>query len=263
MTHITTEEATRLGLPLSDSFRYSHLLYKTDFYRDFGAVQLNTEALKAFHDTVAIAQRDALATEDAAFEKWMRAGGPQNGSPCPWGPASQSRLTFRNFEYLKIACGFELHLKARLLARDYLVHLVDSKASGCGPLAAAQSNRPIAKAEFLALQSFHFDGTQNYLPGLLDGSINFSWLTERPAYKAALGLTDQQLDLISSYRKLRNAIHFPGEVRGLPTLHLVERATKDLLIDFINSEIVEWTNGVATTRKFKHTPMQSLGKSAG
>ena len=165
-THITTEEAKRQGLPGFDVYRYTHLLYHDERNRDFGVVRLNVEALKAFSDTVTLAHRHALAAEQAAIKKWLEKGGFKANLPVPWGEASNAIMEYVNFENMKIAAGFELHLKARLLARDFVLHEIDPKAAGYKALAEEQIDRPIAKREILAIQPYHFDGRQNYLPGL-------------------------------------------------------------------------------------------------
>lgn len=253
--HMATEEAKKQALPGFDVYRYTHLLYHDDLNRDFGVVRLNVEAIKAFSDTVTLAQRHALAAEQAAVKQWFSQGGLEAGLPFPWGEASRASMEYVNYEHLKIASAFELHLKARLLARDYILHVIDKKTTGYQALAAEQSGRPILKQELFAIQPYHFDGRQNYLPGISDASLKFSWLTDKPAYRAVLGLTDQQVDIIRDYRLLRNQVHFPGDILESPNIQAFPRPIIEFLTAFINSELVVWSNNLISKHKMNCKPL--------
>ena len=253
--HITTVEAKRQALPGWDVYRYSHLLYHDGLSRDFGVVRLNVEAMKAFADTVALTQRHALAEEQASVKRWFNQGGFESGLPFPLGHASRASMEYVNYEHLKIASAFELHLKARLLARDYVLHEIDSKTADYKTLAAEQMERPILKQELLSIQPYHFDGTQNYLPGLKDASLKFSWLTDKPAYRAVLELSDQQLDIILDYRLLRNQVHFPGDILETPNIRAYPQPIINFLTSFINSEIVEVSNQLIGKYKMNFRPL--------
>lgn len=250
--HITTEEAKKQSLPGSDVYRYTHLLYHDDLNRDFGAVRLNVEAIKAFSDTVIIVQRHAIAAEQAAVKQWLAEGGFKSNLPCPLGEAS---LEFVNYEHLKIASAFELHLKARLLARNYVLHEIDAKAPGCKYLAADQYHRPVQRHELIAINPFHFDGKQNYLPGLKESSLKFSLLTDKHDYKAALGLTDQQLGIIRDYRLLRNQVHFPGDILEASNIQAFPRPIIEFLTEFINTEIIGWSNDLIAKYSMNYKPL--------
>ena len=86
--YISTENAKKQELPGSDSFRYSHLLYLSDLHRDFGAVRLNIEALKAFSDSITVGQRHELSADSEAEMLWLAQGGIESGLPDPWGSTS-------------------------------------------------------------------------------------------------------------------------------------------------------------------------------
>jgi hypothetical protein len=219
-------------------------VYFDDVNRDAVALQLNLEALKAFSDTVTVTHRAALAAEGAAVTAWARRGGFAAGLPFPWGSLTLTRamIEYVNYDNLKIASGFELHLKARLPAHDFLVHEIDPKTPGCKKLAREQARRPINKHELFAIQEYRFDGGQNYLPGLEAESLKFSWLTDRPTYRAALELTDQQLDIIRDYRNLRNQIHFPGDMFEAPAIQAYPPPITDFIVAFVNTEIVDWSH---------------------
>lgn len=240
--HITTEEAKRLALPGFDVYRRTHLWYHDDLNRDHGVVHLNIEAVKAFSDTVTLTRRHVLAGEQAAVKEWLRQGGSAANLPYPGGEATTARMEYVNYENLKLASGFELHLKARLLARNYLLHEIDSRVNGYKALASAQETRPIAKAELFAIQPYHFDGRQNYLPGLTEASLKFSRLTGKPEYRSALGLPDQTLDIIEDYRALRNQVHLPGDILETRNIQAYPRPIVEFLTSFINVEVIEASN---------------------
>ena len=254
LPHITTEDATKQALPRSDTTRYTHLLYKDDVCRDWGVVRLNLEALKAFSDTITIGRRHQLATEDAEFQQWFGQDGLKAGVSPPSLDAMKARTKYRNLENLKIAAGFELHLKARLLARNYVLHVIDREAMGYKELAGVQRNRPIERCELLAIQTYQFDGKENYLPGLTEASLNFSWLTGKTAYRAALELTDQQRDIVERYRLLRNQLHFPGDRLDTPSIQPFPRPIANFLVEFINREIVVWSNTLMSQHNFNYEP---------
>ena len=149
--HLTTEEARRRKLPGFDVYRYTHLLYHDDLKRDFGVVRLNVEAVKAFSDTVAFVQRHTIAAEQIAVKQWLAQGGFESGLPYPWGMALRASMEYANYEHLKIASAFELHLKARLLSRSYVLHEIDGSVAEYRGLAAEQRDRPIQRGELVAV----------------------------------------------------------------------------------------------------------------
>ena len=256
VAHITTAEAKNQLLPGFAVYRYSHLLYHDDLNRDFGVVRLNVEAMKAFSDTVTITQRKSIAEDQAAINRWQAQGGFQENLPFPWwGDATRAKMEYVNYEHFKIATAFELHLKARLLARNFILHEIDAKISGYKTLATEQASRPIGKFEIIAIQPYCFDGKQNYLPGLKDTSLRFSSLTDKPLYRSALGLTDAELDIIRVYRVLRNQIHFPGDPVEMPNLQAFPKPIVEFLIDFINREIVAWSNTLIAQYKMNYRPL--------
>lgn len=256
---IPTTEAKLQSLPGSDVYRYSHLLYNDDVNRDFGVVRLNIEALKAFSDSITVGHRHELMADRTATEQWIAKGSFQSGTPDPWGAISWKSLEYVNYEHLKIASAFELHLKSRLLARNYVLHEIDSQSIEYRFLAKQQRTRPIAKQELLAIRSYHFDGKQNYLPGLKDSTLGFSVLTQKPAYVAALGLTPRQMNIIEDYRVLRNQIHFPGDVVEAPNIQAFGRPIVEFLVPFINIEVVAWSNSLSARHKLNYPRIANLG----
>ncbi len=237
--HITTAEAKQLKLPGSDSFR--HLMYYDAPNRDFAAVRLNAEALKAFSDTVAVGRRHEMTEHMTANRCWIDRGGFASGAPAPESEAMWRYLDHINYENLKIACGFELHLKARLIAEGYVVHNLNRKDPKYKVLASQQEDRPIRVVELLAIKPFSFDGKQNYLPGLKSTSLNFEQMSQESGYQTVLNLSVESLGVIEYYRCLRNQIHLPGEPIEIPDVRFAGTVV-DFLVNFINNEIITMSN---------------------
>ena len=256
--HISTENAKKQALPGSDSFRYSHHLYLDDLHRDSGVVRLNIEALKAFSDSITVGQRHELSADMEAEMLWLAQGDIESGFPDPWGSTSRKRWEYINYEHLKIASAFELHLKSRLLGRNYVLHEIDAQLPEYKSLEKQQRTRPIEKGELFAVRPYHFDGKQNYLPGLREGSLKFSQLTQKPAYRAALCLADQEIDIIEDYRLLRNQIHFPGDVFETPNIRAFGRPIIEFLSAFIDVELINWSNLLIAQHKMNRPPIARL-----
>lgn len=252
---ISTAEARQQTLPGSNVFRPTSFMYIDEAHRDWSAVRLNIEAVKAFSDTVAISERDELAAHRVRVQDWIVKGALAAGLQYPWSAADHDTFEYMNYEYLKIACGFELHLKARLVSRGVVLHQLDRSDPKYRTLADEQRERPVSIAEMLAIQDFQFDGKQNFLPGLGSLSLKFSWLTDKPGYRNVLGLTQQQLDIVKDYRALRNLIHLPGDVVDTPGIRAFGRPIIEFLLPFINVEIVEWSNATISSRGFTFRPI--------
>jgi hypothetical protein len=255
---LSTKEAKAQALPGSDVFRYSHLLYHDSLNRDHGVVRLNIEALRAFGDTLLIARRTELCQEQRAASDWLAKGGLQSGLAYPWGALSIARMECINYEHLKIACGFELHLKARLLAQGFVIHEIDAKAPGLQDLAKSQWQRPISRAELFEATEYMFDGQANYLPALKQGSVRFSWLTEKPAYIAALGLPTSFVEVIDEFRQLRNQIHLPGDVMETPKISALQEPISSIITEFLNAEVICWSNSLIDAYQMHWPKLEQL-----
>ena len=248
---MTSKEAQLQRLPGHDVYKSTHSLYLSEHQRDHAVVRLNFEALKAFSDSITVGQRHQLDRERSADKIWHDSGGWRAGLELPTAHSTYAILEYLNFEYLKIASAFEIHLKARLLSTDHVLQMIDrSSSSSHKALADEQLERPILKTELLSISEFQFDGTRNYLPGLKSESIKFSWLTDRPKYRDALNLSDHQLDIVRDYRLLRNEIHFPGDVLDSPNISAYPGPISNFLVEFINEEIIDWSNQLSAKRAF-------------
>ena len=231
---LTEEEARQQNLPGSDVFLRTQLAYKTELNRDALIVHLNREAYKAFIDTIAIGQYPQLRQEAEMLIKDVRF-------------LARAQATVRRGEYLdldnfKIAAGFELHLKACLLANGIIIHVI-ANTPAFANLRRKQRGEPVYKDELLAVEGFFFTGQLNILRGLTAQSLTFDTILNTPAYRQQLGKSQEFLDVVEDYRNLRNQIHLPGDFVEAPHINTYQGdSLMRLLIQFINEEIVANNN---------------------
>lgn len=213
-------------MPGSDVFSSQmELLYKNEINRDAFIVSLNREAYKAFTDTIMIGQYPALQFGTESVNMWRH-----------------RRREYRYLEDFKIAVGFELHLKACLVANDIVVHLIANTPS-LKALRKRQREEPVYTHELLTIEGFYYNGNHNVLLNRTQQSLSFDQILNIPAYRSRLGKPQDLLDVIDDYRNLRNQIHFPGDVTTSPHLSkYTDNSMIKLLVSFINSEIVEYNN---------------------
>ncbi len=244
MTWLTEEEARKQNLPGSDCFIRTQLAYKNEINRDALIVHLNREAYKAFIDTVIIGQFPLFKRENDNMDLKAPFGRPI--------PTIMRRLEYVDLDNFKIAAAFELHLKACLLARDIVIHLINNKvpsfnAAPFKALRQKQNQEPVTKQELLAIEGFYYDPEHNHniLRGLTSQSLDFEKMLNEPRYRSMLGKSEDFLDIVEDYRSLRNQIHLPGDIVEAP--HLAQYTGYSLievLERFINEEIVVYNNSL-------------------
>jgi hypothetical protein len=97
--------------------------------------------------------------------------------------------------------------------------------------------------ELLAIEGFYYNGQLNILRGLTTNSLDFKLILDTPPYRLQLGKSQDFLNIVEDYRKLRNQIHLPGDPVEAPHIN---KYTGDslirLLVTFINEDIVEYNN---------------------
>jgi hypothetical protein len=258
MPHISTEEAKQKKLNGSDTFHSSHIMYLDDLHRDVAAWSLNREAMKAFSESIILTQHENLQAEKEALANFFK-----ENTGDPFGPTMRKLGEFKNFENFKIAAGFELHLKARLIAAGYIVHIIKDAPEYLN-LKNEQIKRPIHKTELFGIKGYHFDGRQNYLPGISSNSLAFSSLTKRAQYSKALKISTQALGIIEDYRILRNKIHLPNEPVTAPNIRAFRRPIAEFIVPFVNAEIVEFSNNLIAKYKLNFpsiNPLKDVGIS--
>lgn len=220
----------------------THMLYFDDLHRDHGAIALSRQALFVFCDTIIFGRRDELRREDEAVRDWQAAENSLAISPLPPTPSTFARLERYVYENMKIASGFELNLKARLIKASFVVHVI-LDSDPWKSLHKEQRLRPILVNEMTSLCPYISTQTERYLPGVTKQSLNFSWIVTKPAYIAALGLPTQTVEIIDEYSQLRNQIHLPGDIQESSKIQ-AHKHPLDFLLEFANTQIVDWANSL-------------------
>lgn len=118
--HIKYEEALAQGLLGSDVFRRNHIIYKDELHRNWGVVSLNREAYLIFQDTILLSKHREMKIENREFQSTFESDGLIISIPI-----TSQYMQLINLENAKLGVAFELHLKARLLERGYLLHVID------------------------------------------------------------------------------------------------------------------------------------------
>lgn len=237
---MTDEEARRRKLPNSDVYIYSQLAYKDSKNNSAFVVHLNNEAFLAFKSTVTIKFLKQIEDECALTAAWLREGA--KGVP-PLSMHKFLQMKYMNLDNLLFGSGFELHFKAELLLKGYLVHEINKKVSPT--LHKKQLSSPIHKNKLLAVEGYTYSNENNginKLQAITPYSIKFSKIFKRD-YLAVLNLPNDIKEIANYYREMRNQIHLPGDY---PDITLPEKYKEvswiDDIIAYINSDIVDKTN---------------------
>lgn len=241
---ITREEAAKLKVSGWDVFQKSHLMYMDGVNRQAGVAELNYEAFKAFSDTILIAKSDEIVKESQQNEDFIASGKRLGIDDYPWPNTQMDFGRFRNFEYLKIGCGFELSFKAILLKNGFVIHEIDRNDDRYSKLAKDQKSRPVMIEELFSVSGYMHNGNINILPGITKKSLQFSTILDKNDYKKSIGIDTFSLDVIGEYRDLRNMIHLPGDPIETERLQNMSWQEK---ISFIHKYIDEYI--VAVNRK--------------
>lgn len=229
---LAEEEARRQNLPGSDVYIRTQTAYKSELNRDALIVHLNREAYKTFRDTITIRNYRRLKKETERAIRNLRL----------YPVTFFRRIQYMDLENFKIAAGFELHLKACLLANNVVIHVISNEPQ-FRHLRRKQRNEPVYNHELLAIEGFYYNGKLNILRGLTASSLDFNLILNTPSYRLQLGKSQDFLDIVEDYRNLRNQIHMPGDIVEAPHINRYDGdSLRRLLVQFINEEIVEYNN---------------------
>lgn len=208
---ITHEDAIKLKPTGWDTFKNTHLMYMNGINRDAAVAVLNYEAYKAFSDTILMQKHTDLIEEQNKIDDFLKLGKMLCVDEFPWPNAQLNFGRFKNYEYLKIGCGFELSLKSQLLSAGYVIHEIDRSLPNYEKLAKKQKSSPIKIDELMSISGYMFNGKHNIIPSITQKSVQFSSILDKHAYRKAYLLDSNTLDIISDYKDLRNSIHLLGD----------------------------------------------------
>src|SRR5258708_37625161 len=195
---MTEEEARKLNLPGNDVFLRTQLAYKNEINKEALITFLNREAYKAFTDTILIGQYPLLQQEKEMEKRDWRI----------ITPTMFRQMEYRDLDNFKIAAGIELHLKACLVSKDIVIHLIADKPP-FKELCERQKKTPVYAHELLAIEGFYYNGERNILRGLTSKSLGFDQIL-KAKYRAQLGKSQDFLDIVDDYGNLRTNVHMPG-----------------------------------------------------
>ncbi len=258
MLTITEAEARERNLPGCDVFKRTQLAYKDDLNRDAFVVSLYHEAYKIFLSSILIGQFPILRDESRRTQEALDNGTfdirTHQISQTQW-----QRMEYINLENFYIATGFELFYKSRILENDFLVNYLEDK-NEFKELRKEQRERPIHKSELFNISGYFYDTTlqKNILKGITEKSLDFSLISKEIKYYETLNLSIDLLGIIEDFRRLRNQIHLPGEFGESPNLTRLGNNVVPLMIDFINSEIVDKANMLTDKWKLNYRELSRL-----
>jgi hypothetical protein len=208
---LSMTEARAKGLPGSDVVHRGHLQYIAGVNRDAVAMWLLRDAHICILDSFQMRHMAELVREAAEIKAVI-------GAPMEvWEPIAAkavfrfAAMTHRFLDDLKIGQGIELALKARLLSKGYVLHVIDSKLPETKLLHSRQKTQPVLVKDILKCSDFSYDGERCLIPALTDKTIKFSTIVNKPAYAAALSLSDDDLKFARGYNARRNLAHLPHD----------------------------------------------------
>jgi len=118
-----------------------------------------------------------------------------------------------SFEYLvdciRILIFFENYMKAELVARGFVIHLVNKQFSGFEKLAKEQMERPILIKEVVNIQTFQIDKANKIIthPALKNNTLSFQVLIGTKPYLDIYNFPECILDTIKEMTVYRNQLH--------------------------------------------------------
>lgn len=258
ITKISEAEARKNNLNGCYSFKRSGLAYKDDLHRDMFAISLYHEAYKIFLSSILISRYNIFKEEARKFQESLN-NGTHDMSTYQMSTTRSQRIEYINLENFYIATGFELSLKSRLLENNYLINCLEGRGK-FKSLRKMQKERPVHKDELFAISGYFYDEIlqRNELVGITEESLNFKLICTEVNYSNTFNLSADLLSIIEDYRNLRNQIHLPGDFPVTPNLSRLGDTATPLIINFINTEIVDRANILNNRHRLKYSELERL-----
>ncbi len=235
---ISTEEAKLKQVSGWDVFLSDHIAYVSQANANWVVCQLCSQSLLFANDSTIINLRDKREEEARLWRQFLERGGLLGRDPTPDTNISLFQLQHWRLDCFKLGAAFESALKARLLRKGYLLHLISSSQK---ILSSRQRNAPIAISEFKQQASSLHNGVHNFFPTLAERTVSFDTLLKVPAYLEVLELPDQHVQFFDELRRLRNLIHLPlvGEHVTTPFLAALGANFWAFLVGCLNEYLVQ------------------------
>lgn len=249
MALIDRNEAKERGLSGWDCFVRSQLAYKDEINRDRFVISLNIEALKLLKLSVRFGEF-AQYKADLLNERRQNRLNPDFFRNHRASDIVRRSFEYMNIEFFYIATALELHFKAWLLQKNYIVNIIE-QSEPFRELKDAQKSRPINKTELFDLVDYQYDTEKkrNVLKGISNESLAFKTICKKEGYIKALDISEEVKLIVDDYRNLRNQIHLPGDFCASPTISKMGEKATEVMIDFINERVVMNSNDLI--RKYK------------
>lgn len=238
-------EAIKLNLPKSNFLLAGYSLYFDDIHRSRAVFDIYHEGYKSFADSVLVKHCKELIDEVNIITQKLNNGENIITHYFPPRPYFDKLLKEWHLENLKIASGFELCLKAKILSKGFIVNVIDRKDKKYAELSKEQENRPIHIDELKNICDFIYTKDGSFLPGISKNSLKFSNITQKDKYRNILDLKKSHLDIIEEFRALRNIIHLtggPGSVFFTTARSKLGEHVAEFIVRFINNEVVPAAN---------------------
>ena len=240
---ISTEQAINDKVSGWDVYLSDHIIYVGDINRIRASARICLHAYMLISDATIFKYRRERHDEANAWKLWISDGGTF-GEGAPETVYVDHQTDQYYLDCFKIGSAIELGLKARLLIKSYLIHLIKNKDL---TLYREQKNRPISVNEFISVSNFCHNGTYNFLPDLTDNTLGYSQILDKDEYKNILDLTNEEILFVNESRKRRNMIHLPiitVEPMKTPLISSLYEADAylDYLCNILNKLIVDVFN---------------------
>ncbi len=124
-----------------------------------------------------------------------------------------------SFEYLvdcvRILIFFENYMKGQLVARGFVVQLINRQFPNFSDVAKDQKIRPVHIDEIQNLHPFEVNQAQNFIthPAMLSNTLGFSILIGTSEYLKYYNFSPRIIETIKELNAYRNQLHFHNEIQ--------------------------------------------------
>ncbi|MCM0019864.1 MAG: hypothetical protein NBV67_07710 [Tagaea sp.] len=154
-------------------------------------------------------------------------------------------MAHRFLDDLKIGTGIELAIKALLLNKGFVLHLIKRKPDKFRPLSDKQQVEPVRVRDLLEFSDFAYDGERCLIPALKEQTIRFSTMVDQPGYASALALSDNDLKCARGYSARRNLAHLPHDEHSEDHAKLIREVLDWDISGFVQRNIIALANKIA------------------
>jgi hypothetical protein len=226
---------------------YTHIssLYINKFYRDVSFTSLVNNSIKYFKKAYLIQNLSKAENYFNLVFTLLKNGAKKI-------PQEDPRFSEESLmDAIKIIICFENYMKAVLIRKGYLVHVINSKdfEKKFKPLGNI-NNKPIKFTDYKKIENFYYDINASHyiLRGLKNNTVLFNTLLNNSDYKDIIKLPAQIIRLLNSFNLYRNSLHLKSRDFNLHSNKYF--AEIKYLIKFVNKKMIVPYNKII----IKHDP---------